>query len=158
MTTVNEDNMIKKEWFLQRDAFFLDVSWYLSFPFVLVSLRFSFMLSRGTNVAEQKPHTMCKRANPLSGPRHPNVVSSDCVIWVMTNMPIAGADATMPIATERHLTKYCRTIKEQELKIITWPKPERTPTVRYIIQSCDDREARKKPMIPANEPKIAVSL
>ena len=76
----------------------------------------------------------------------------------MTNIPIAGADATMPLATERHLTKYCRMIKEQELKIITWPKPERTPTVRYIIQSSNDSEAKKKPLIPASEPRIAVNL
>jgi len=76
----------------------------------------------------------------------------------MTNIPIAGADATMPLATERHLTKYCRTIKEQELKIITCPTPDRTPTVRYIIQSFDDSEPRKKPTIPAVDPRRAVNL
>ena len=36
--------------------------------------------------------------------------------------------------------------------------PDKTPYVKYIIQSFDDSEARKKPIIPKIEPRMAVNL
>ena len=73
-------------------------------------------------------------------------------------MPIAGADDTMPTANERHLTKYCRITKLEELKIIMCPNPDSRPYVMYIIHSLGENEARENPIIPETEPSTAVNL
>jgi len=73
-------------------------------------------------------------------------------------VPIAGADATMPTDRERHLKEYGRITKFDELKIIRCPNPDRRPYVMYIIQSLGENEASKKPLIPTNEPSMAVNL
>lgn len=73
-------------------------------------------------------------------------------------MPIAGAEATIPTATDRHFTKCCRITKTEELKINPCPTPDIIPNVRYIIHTWELHEARVKPIIPKRDPRIAVNL
>ena len=111
-----------------------------------------------TNIVAHNPHTKYKMAYPIIAPGHPNVFNNNRVIWEKTNMPIAGPEATIPTATERHFTKCCRITKTEVLKINPCPIPDIKPNVKNIIHRSELHEAKIKPIIPKRDPRIAANL
>lgn len=99
-----------------------------------------------------------RTAKPLTVHCQPNSVDMTCVTCVITNMPIADPDATMPTAKERHFTKYGRITKQDEFQINMCPNPDKQPYVMHIIHSSDENEAKRKPIVPADEPNMVVNL
>ena len=114
--------------------------------------------SSGTKTAEHKAHMKYRPARPLTAHRHPNSSNQACVSCVTARTPIAGDDCTIPTANERHLMKYWRTTKLHELYEVICPQPDMNPYVRYINQSLEDKDAKRKPDIPARLPSAEVNL
>lgn len=74
---------------------------------------------------------------------------------MVANIAIDDAEATIAMASERHVSKCLTTTRMDELKIVNCPNPEKSPYVGYIIQIFRAKEATENPSTPNREPTMA---